>query len=87
MQIRNYGIRHKVAFMAIVLVLITSASIGGVFFLGTMDALIKHEAGKLEADTHREGAFLQGKISELTRDVQFLAKTPPHSRSGSCYQK
>lgn len=73
----KFSIVHKLSFLSVLLVLISTSIIGFLFYSETTDVLVKHALEDISRDINESGDFLRDTINNQRDDVLFLANTPP----------
>ncbi|RDH84580.1 MAG: hypothetical protein DIZ80_03690 [endosymbiont of Galathealinum brachiosum] len=68
---------HKLIIGAIMLVLISSYTVGSLFYNKTKELLVQQTIQNIEGETLSVGASIIAHIDALQNDVSFLLKTPP----------
>jgi len=79
------SIVHRLSISFVVLVLISSGIVGGLFYKQSIELRVKHALDDIAADIRHASQMLQTIINTHDEDVLFLANTPPiqgmlHSR-------
>jgi signal transduction histidine kinase len=68
---------HKLSLSAVILVLLSTIIVGGLFYIKTTALLVEQAIGNIAEKTRNTGRLLQSHIDDLQKDVLFLINTPP----------
>jgi len=71
------SIVHKLSLSFVLLVLISSGVVGGLFYNKTTGLLVKHALQDIASEAQSAGQMLQTIVNTHDEDVLFLANTPP----------
>ncbi|MDH5423933.1 MAG: PAS domain S-box protein [Gammaproteobacteria bacterium] len=71
------SIVHKFSLSTVLVVLLTSSVIGGLFYTKISNILVENTFSAIEAEIQNTGNRLQSKIEDLYAEVLILSETPP----------